>query len=301
MKNYDIHHIGNEYMKLPASELLEILVEVADSNSLAEAGAKLNISQPAVSVKLKQLESETPLPLFSVEGKRKVLTHYGRELCRIAKANQNQMAHAFDDLNRQYATAEHLTLKVGSRRELFEAIAETLEFPGRLAFMALSNKAAVESLLANKIDIAISYEIPDSAEIMAKKIRESGCKLVVHRKFVKLKVRDALLLDKEFFLQTPCILYQNDGHLLKDWLMHLKLRIDQLRVKAVSDDWRTIQILVDKGWGYGIVPDYIESTCRDVISIPIPTAILPKFTFYALFHAHLKKVPAFKKVLEFKI
>ena len=66
-------------------ELYRVLQAVAESRSFREAAEKLGISQPAVSFKIKELESLQPLPLFRLEGKRKVLTHFGRALCSVAK------------------------------------------------------------------------------------------------------------------------------------------------------------------------------------------------------------------------
>lgn len=288
-------------MKNPSIELYEVLIAAAESKNLFQAAEKLKISQPAVSVKLKELESQTPLPLFSFEGKRKVLTHYGRELYRIAKANQDSLAAGYEQLNRQYASAESLTLKVGARRELFETVAPLLKFGGKISFKSLSSAEAVENLLDHRVDIAISYILPDSPEIIAKKVIESSAKLVVHKKFLKGRSSAGkLIYDHDFLVETPCVLYQEDGHLLKEWVEHVKIPFENLKAHAVADDWRSIQALVDAGWGYGIVPSYVEASNKDIVSILMPNEVLPKFIFHALFNKNLRKIPAFKSILEFK-
>jgi DNA-binding transcriptional LysR family regulator len=285
-------------MRAPNIELYEILIATAESKNLVQAAEKLKISQPAVSVKLKALESQTPLPLFSYEGKRKVLTHYGRELYRIAKANQQNLASAYEALNRQYASAETLTLKVGARRELFEALAPRLKFGGKVLFRSATSTEAVDWLREHKIDIAITYIKPDSPEIVAKKILDSTATFVIHRDLMKgLKAGEDLIYDKEFIRNTPCVFYQEDGHLLSEWVAHLGLTTEDLKPRAVCDDWRSVQTFVNDRWGYGIVPSYVVPP-KDVISIPMPHSVLPKYVFYALFRKDLKKVPAFKNILE---
>ncbi|MGZ3694885.1 MAG: LysR family transcriptional regulator [Bdellovibrionota bacterium] len=174
-------------MPMPALDLFEILIAAAESRNLTDAAQKLRLSQAGVSSKLKELERQSPLPLFSLEGKRKVLTHYGRELYKIAKANRSSMSSLYENLNREYASAETLTLRVGSRRELFEALAPKIKFPGRVQFVALSSTECIQHLQEHKIDVAISYQLPDSPEIMGKKILESSANLVVHKKFLKGK------------------------------------------------------------------------------------------------------------------
>jgi DNA-binding transcriptional LysR family regulator len=287
-------------MPMPAIELFETLIAAAESRNLTEAAHKLKLSQPAVSMKLKELERQSPLPLFSLEGKRKVLTHYGRELYKIAKSNQTSLARQYETLNREYASAETLTLKVGSRRELFEALAPKIRFPGRLQFVALSSTECIQRLLEHRIDIAISYQLPDSPEIIGKKILESSANLVVHRKFLKGRKEKDIVSDPAFLQETPSVLYLDTGHLLDEWVTHHGVAFDTLRVRGIAEDWRTVQALVDEGWGYGIVPSYVPSFNPEVVAIGLPAAVLPIYSFYAIFHKDLKRVPAFKEVLEFK-
>ncbi len=285
---------------MPAIELFEILIAAAESRNLTDAAQKLRLSQAAVSMKLKELERQSPLPLFSLEGRKKVLTHYGRELYKIAKASRSHLANLYENLNREYASAETLTLKVGARRELFEALAPKIRFPGRLQFVALTSLESVQYLLDHKIDIAISYHLPDSPEIMSKKILESSAKFVVHQNFLKGKHREKVASDPAFLRETPSVLYLDTGHLLSEWVAHHNVPFKALRVRGIAEDWRTVQALVDEGWGYGIVPSYVPSFNSDVVTFPLPAAVLPIYSFFAIFHKGLKKVPAFKEVLEFR-
>jgi DNA-binding transcriptional LysR family regulator len=249
---YDYYYIMDD-MKVPGIELLEVLIAAAESRNLVQAAEKLKISQPAVSVKLKALNALAPLPLFSYEGKRKVLTHYGRELYKIAKLSQEQMFARYEDLNRRYASAENLTLKVGARRELFESLAQRLKFPGRVAFRSMTSAEAVHQLMDHKVDIAISYILPDSSDIVAKKTFESTAQFVVHKRLLKSKSHRDLVRDRDFLLQTPCVLYHEDGHFLQEWTAHLDIPFEQLNVRGIAEDWRTVQSLVAEGWGYGVV------------------------------------------------
>jgi DNA-binding transcriptional LysR family regulator len=285
-------------MTLPEVDLFDVLIAAAESRNLSQAAEKLRISQPAVSVKLKELERQTPLPLFSLEGKRKVLTHYGRELYRIAKQNRTLLSEGYEALNRRYASAENLTLKVGGRRELFEPLAPKLRFDGRVSFVSLTSTQAVEQMVDHTIDIAIAYSPPDSPEIMAKKVLESTAKFVVHKKFLKSKLSENIVRHAEFLLETPCVIYQEDGHLLREWTGHVNVEFENLRVSGVAEDWRSVQALVDSGWGYSIVPSYVSSANDDVVSISLPESVLPKYVFYTLFYRDLRKIPAFRAVLE---
>jgi DNA-binding transcriptional LysR family regulator len=287
-------------METPRFELLEILVAAAESKNLYEAAGLVKLSQPAVSMKLKELEEQTPLPVFSIEGRRKVLTHYGRSLYEIAKNQVVRLAREYEELNRLYAEAKNLTLKVGCRRAVFECVAHKLKFDGRMEFVDLSGHNSVLKLLDRSIDIAISYERPDSAEIIGKKLFDSGCNFNVHKRWLHKKKLDLELVRSYDFLRSaPSLLYQAGGHLLRDWLEHIKMDFSNLQVAFVADDWQVIQRMVDHGAGYAIVPSYVIPQSLEVETIEIPASVLPKYHYYALFRKDLKRIQAFRKLLEF--
>ena len=77
-------------------DLFKVLIAVAESKNFREAAEKLQISQPAVTFKLRELESTQPLPLFSLEGKRKVLTHFRRSLYELAKKGTSDFERQID-------------------------------------------------------------------------------------------------------------------------------------------------------------------------------------------------------------
>ena len=83
--NFYVYYKYTNMNATPPLELLELLVAVAESRNLVEAAARVGLSQPAVSMKLKTLETQLPLPAFARHGKRKVLTHYGSELYLAAR------------------------------------------------------------------------------------------------------------------------------------------------------------------------------------------------------------------------
>jgi DNA-binding transcriptional LysR family regulator len=296
---YIYHYIYND-MESPNIELFKVLIAAAESSNLTRAAEKLGISQPAVSVRLKELSLQAPLPVFTYEGKRKVLTHYGRELYKIAKQNEMRMAQDFENLNRQYAAAEFLTLKIGARSELLEMLAPRLNFDGQLQFITLTSREAVDHLFLHKLDIAISYIVPDSPDIIAKKILETSPKFSVHKKFMKNSDINKMARSLQFLKDTPCITYTPRGHLLKEWTDYVGLPFDQIQIRGTAEDWRSVQALIDQGAGYGVVPGYIKTASSDVLTMDIPTASLKKYIFYALFHKDLRKIPAFKEMLEFK-
>ena len=60
----------------PNTEILEIIVAMAESRNMVEASRRLGLSQPAVSAKLKLLEQQSPISVFVFQGKKKILTRF---------------------------------------------------------------------------------------------------------------------------------------------------------------------------------------------------------------------------------
>lgn len=290
-------------MQLSGNELLDVLIAAAESRSLGEAARKLGLSQPGVSVKLKRLEATAPLPLFAFEGKRKVLTHYGQELYRIALASRRGLGERIEELNRRYASAASLTLRVGCRPELFESLAPKLRFAGRIEFTSLSSAESVARVLDRSVDIGVAYGklVPDSPEIVAKKVLESLTEFAVHEKLLPKKLSEALVRDPAFLTRTPCVIYQGGGHALTDWTRHLGIPAGSLRVAAVAEDWRVLRTLVEQGRGYSLMPGHVGSgNAPGVHTLPLQNSVLPKYVFHAIFRKDLRRIPAFRDSLEFR-
>jgi DNA-binding transcriptional LysR family regulator len=280
-------------------ELLQVLIAAAESKNFYEAARKLGLSQPAVSKKLRQLEDASPQPVFVLRGKRKVLARYGAELYGLAKRKIEDADKDIEEINRKYLEPHKLTLRVACRNEVFDALAPKLLFPGKLVLHSFSGHAAILSLLNREVDLAISHERPDSKEIISKRVLTSQARLLVHSKWLRGKSLDGhLIRDPNFLKSTPTILYQEDGHVLEDWLNSLQIPISALNVAAVTQDWRSIQTFIDKGYGYGVVPNYIPSSSRAVKSIELPAQVLKPLPFYVSFHREIRRVGAFSELLD---
>jgi DNA-binding transcriptional LysR family regulator len=280
-------------------DLLTVLIAAAESKSFREAAVKLQISQPAVSFKLKELELQQPIPIFQLEGKRKVLTHYGRALYELAKRDLAVLQQNMERLHRVYGNPRELTVRIGGRTDILDYLAPFLEFEGRIDFVPLSSAKSVEKLLNHEVDIAISYQKPDSTEIAAKPLLNSSPLFVVNESLLKgRKLTEALASDPKFLTETPCIFYNADGHLLKEWIEKCGLILGDIRPAFVIEEWRTIQALVDKGLGYAIVPSYVPISAK-VQKVPVKGKGLDVYTFYGLYEKGMKKIPAFQKLLSF--
>lgn len=276
--------------------LLQGLVAIAEAPSLAKAAESLKMTQPALSMQLKKLEDLFVLPIFEFQGKRKVLTPYGRSCYLEAKRLIHEFDLSFANLNRRYLDGALLTLKVAGRRELLSKAQKSLSFEGKIIFEAMSSKESLVALNDRKVDIAISRIKPNTTDVVARRFLINCPWLVVHNKWCKGKNTLNVSTDQSFLKQTPLITYTEAGDLMSDWLRYMGLSIEQLNTKYVCSDWLTVLQMVESGLGYAIVPDSIESNLAEVAHVELPCSVVKPETYYFIYHKSLTKIPAYKNI-----
>lgn len=151
---------------------LRIFEAVASHHSISRAAAELHITQPAVSMQMKQLEEQVGVPLVEQVGKRMFLTDAGKELRGHAKDIASRMV----DLNAamdQFRDLERgmLRLAVVSTANYFlpRLIAGFHQrYPGVRVSLQVANREFVLAQLAdNSTDLAITGRPPDSLDLVA--------------------------------------------------------------------------------------------------------------------------------------
>ncbi|MDZ4663098.1 MAG: LysR family transcriptional regulator [Pseudomonadota bacterium] len=284
-------------MKIPKFDLLETLVSVAESKNFLEAAHRLELSQGAVSLKLKALQEHLPLPLFTLKGKRKILTPYGNEIYKYARVQLDRSLADFGVVSRKYMKPENTVLKISCRRELFQSLYSRLDFGGSIHFEEASGREALRLLLERKVDLALTYIKPDLTEVIARPILDSRCHLLVHKKHVKAH-GSKFFRSEEFLTTVPCLIYTGGGHLLDKWVRHLGIDFSKLRPRVIAEDWGILRDLIDEGHGYAVAPDFVQTRSADVVSVEIPSLALETYKYYAIFFKDLKQIPAIKNVLK---
>ena len=155
---------------------LRIFEAVARHGSISRAADELHLTQPAVSMQMKQLEEQIGLPLVEQIGRRICLTEAGQMLrvhaCDIADrmAQLNASMEQFRGLERGL-----LRLAVVSTANYFlpALIAEfNARHPGVRISLQVGNRAFVLSALAeSRTDLAITGQPPDGADLEAQNFK----------------------------------------------------------------------------------------------------------------------------------
>jgi DNA-binding transcriptional LysR family regulator len=64
---------------------LQIFLKVSETGSITKAAEELHLTQPAVSIQLKNLQQHFDIPLIEVVNKKVYITEFGRELINTSK------------------------------------------------------------------------------------------------------------------------------------------------------------------------------------------------------------------------
>ncbi|GIX29134.1 LysR substrate-binding domain-containing protein [Pelomicrobium sp. G1] len=149
---------------------LRVFESVARHLSFSRAAEELFLSQPAVSMQIKQLENQVGLPLFEQIGKKIYLTEAGKEIYHYSRAVAQQlsdMEHALNEL--KGLERGRLAIAVVSTANFFapQLLARFVQqHPGVQVSLSVVNRETVLRQLAeNEIDLAIMGLPPEGLDV----------------------------------------------------------------------------------------------------------------------------------------
>jgi LysR family transcriptional regulator, low CO2-responsive transcriptional regulator len=159
-------------MRRPTLRQLEILDAVARCGSFSGASTELHLSQPAVSMQIKQLEDVLGLPLFEHMGKRIHLTKAGEEALktsRIIAAELSNLQHAVAEI--QGLKGGTLTVSATSTASVLAArlmaLFRALHPDVRLSLNVVNRETLLLHLAENNIDLALMGKPPEGLDVRA--------------------------------------------------------------------------------------------------------------------------------------
>ncbi|MCB0840270.1 MAG: LysR family transcriptional regulator [Bacteroidetes bacterium] len=162
---------------------LQIFLEVVKQQSVTRAAEEMHMTQPALSIQLKNFQMQFDIPLTELIGKRLYITDFGREIAEIAENILNE-ANAI-----KYKTKEYSGLLAGKLRISSASTGKYIipyflsgflrEHPGIDLRLNVSNKTLVlKSLQDNEIDFALVSVLPTGMDIYEEILLENKLYLI---------------------------------------------------------------------------------------------------------------------------
>ena len=157
---------------------LSVFESVARNLSFSRAADEMHLTQPAVSMQIKQLEENVGLPLFEQLGKKIYLTEAGRELYHYGKVIAQQLLEAGSVLSELKGLDRgKLNISVVSTANYFapQLLAQFCSMhPQIKVSLNVGNRESVlRQLDDNEIDLAILGTPPDGIDVEAHPFMEN--------------------------------------------------------------------------------------------------------------------------------
>ncbi|HRJ29935.1 MAG TPA: LysR family transcriptional regulator [Cyclobacteriaceae bacterium] len=234
---------------------LQIFLKVVQSGSVTKTAEEMHMTQPAVSIQLRNFQNQFDIPLTEVIGRKLYVTDFGKEIAETAENIINQVYTI------NYKTHAHKGQLAG---RLKVSVVSTGKYvmpffltgfmkanPGVELLMDVTNKTKViESLGSNQIDFALVSIIPEEFDVNKIDLMENTLYLVGNS---ETKVNRNISV-RELFAQLPLI-FREPGSGTRQAMErfidrhHLKVR---KKLELTSNE--AVKQAVIAGLGYSIMP-----------------------------------------------
>lgn len=259
---------------------LKVFEHVARLLSFTRAAEALYLSQPAVSIQVKQLEGSIGLPLFEHIGKKVHLTDAGREVHHYARSVFQQLDEMEEVLNAMKGvSAGRLDIAVASTVNYFAPrllAAFSQRYPGIDLTLEVTNREKLMRMLeANEKDVVLMGKPPEALDLEASPFMENPLVVIAppgHPLEDEKMITPERLVEEVFVMREP-----GSGTRLA---MERFFQEQGLSIRAGMEMTRNeaIKQAVRSGMGLGIVSIHtidleLQTGCLrmlDVDGFPIP-------------------------------
>jgi len=271
---------------------LQVFLKITQTKSITKAAEELHLTQPAVSIQLKNLQDQFEIPLTEIVGRQLFVTEFGKEIALAAENIINEV-HAINYKTLAYKGILSGKLKISvvstGKYVMPFFLSDFIKENSGIEFeMDVTNKAKViKSLKNNEVDFALVSTIPNDLEVESELLMQNKLYLVANKDFVfdsKSKIKDSLA-------QIPLI-YRELGSAtrisMENFLISNEIKAN-MKLQLTSNE--AVKQAVIAGLGLSIMPliglkNELEN--GEIRIIPIPK--LPIVTNWRLIWLKRKKM-----------
>jgi DNA-binding transcriptional LysR family regulator len=281
---------------------LQIFLKITQIQSITKAAEELHLTQPAVSIQLKNFQDQFPIPLTEVVGRRLYITDFGKEIALAVEKILNEVyAINYKTLAYQGSLSGRLKISIVSTGKYVMPyfLSDFMKINSGIdLFMDVTNKARViENLELNEVDFALVSVLPN-------KLKVNRVELMSNRLFYvgssDLKFKGTPN-KKKLFEDLPLI-YREQGSATRNAMeAFIETNKFSVRKKIELTSNEAVKQAVVSGLGCSIMPLIgIKNELKYGDLQIIPVKGLPLVTTWNLIWLKSKKLsPAASALLEF--
>jgi len=234
---------------------LRIFLKIAEFQSITKAAGALHLTQPAVSIQLKNFQNQFDVPLTEVINKRLFITDFGKEMAKTAEQVLNDLA----ELNVKASSYKGLltgklkisVVSTGKYIIPFYLSNFLKEHPAVELALNVTNKAkVVEDLENNDVDFSLVSILPEHLSLNRVGLMQSRLLLVGGAEEIRnIKKR------KPAFLESVPLIFREKGSATRQ-AMENYLKANGLSVykKIELTSNEAVKQAVIAGLGYSVMP-----------------------------------------------
>ena len=234
---------------------LQVFLKVAQTQSVTKASEALHLTQPAVSIQLRNFQDQFEIPLTEVIGRKIFITDFGKEIAVAAENILNEVyAINYKTLAYKGQLTGRLKISVVSTGKYVMPyfLADFMKkHEGIELLLDVTNKAMViESLEKNEVDFSLVSVLPEHLQLERVELMQNKLYLVGNA----LHQFEAKLHNKNIFETLPLI-YREQGsgtrYVMEKYIEQNKIPIRK-KMELTSNE--AVKQAVVAGLGFSVMP-----------------------------------------------
>lgn len=234
---------------------LQIFLKIVQTQSVTKASEELHLTQPAVSIQLKNFQEQFDIPLTEVVSRKIYITDFGREIAEAAENILNQVyAINYKTLAYKGQLTGRLKISVVSTGKYVMPyfLADFMKINSGIdLFMDVTNmNKVIESLENNEVDFALVSNLPTSLNIDKLDLLQNKLYLVGN---TKTKIKEGIKT-KEIFKDLPLIFREKGSGTRQTMERFIERNNLPIFKKMELTSNEAVKQAVLAGLGYSIMP-----------------------------------------------
>lgn len=234
---------------------LKLFLQIVTTKSITKTAEDLFLTQPAVSIQLRNFQNQFDIPLTEIIGRQLFVTEFGHEIAAIAKKIITDM----DEI--QYKTLEYKNILAGKLKISVVSTGKYVmpfflsdflkKYPDVALEMDVANKQKViKSLEKNEVDFALISVLPNAIKIDSEVLLENKLFLMGS----KMIDSNTTVVPKSIFATIPFI-YREEGsgtrHIMEKYFEKNNIKT-KMKMQLTSNE--AVKQALIANLGYSVMP-----------------------------------------------
>lgn len=234
---------------------LRIFSKIVEKQSITKASEELYLTQPAVSIQLKNFQDQFPIPLTEVVGRKLFITDFGMEIALSAERILNEVdgiSYKMQSFGGKLAGRLKISVVSTGKYVMPYFLSEFMKSnTGVDLVMDVTNKSrVVQSLEQNEVDFALVSVLPQHLKLEKLDLMKNVLYLVANPNHF-----ERILLSKSMFVKDTPLIFRELGSAtrlaMETYLSQNEIQVGK-RIELTSNE--AVKQAVIAGLGCSIMP-----------------------------------------------